>query len=170
MKKVLITVGVVIFAVLIAAGSFWAGMAYQTNKAEQARANFFNARGQFGEGQFPQDGQLPGGGQFFRDGQLPGGGQGGGIFGRGGTFGQVKTVDGNVLTLSTAEDVTTVHLSDATQFEKTVQGSTSDLQPGTRVLVIGETEKDGSLTASRIQILNENAAFPLDNPPPGTEP
>jgi hypothetical protein len=165
MKKGLIIVGAVILAGLVAAGSFWAGMTYQTNKAEQSRANFINARGQFGDGQFPQDGQLPGGDQFFQEGQLPGAGQGG-VFGRGGTFGQVKSVDGNELTISTAQDVATVHTSDATQIEKTVLGSISDLQPGTRVLVVGQNEKDGTLSASLIQIVSENAA----NPPPGTEP
>lgn len=170
MKKVLIIVGAVLLAGLIAAGSFWAGMAYQTNKTEQARANFFNARGQLREGQFPQEGQMPGGGQFFREEQLPGSGQGAGFFGRGGTFGQVKDIDGNVITISTAQDVTTVNLSDTTQIEKTVSGSVNDLQPGTRVTVIGQTEKDGSINASRIQILSENIAFPPDNPPPGTEP
>jgi len=175
MKKVLMIVGAVILAGLIAAGSFWAGMAYQTNKVEQARANFFNARGQLGEGQFPQGGQapfdeqLPGGGQFLPEGRSSGGGQGA-FFGRGGRFGQVKTIDGNTMTLSTAQDVITVNLSDATQIEKTVTGSVSDLQPGTRVTVIGQEEKNGSLTARRIQILSENANFPPDNPPPGTEP
>jgi len=36
--------------------------------------------------------------------------------------------------------------------------------------VTGQEEKDGSFTASRIQILNENAALPPDRTPPGTEP
>lgn len=170
MKKILIIVGAVLLAGLIAAGSFWAGMAYQTNKAEQARANFFNARGQLGEGQFPQGGQFPGGGEFFQEGQLPGNGQGGGFFGRGGTAGQVKSIDGNTMMLSTAEAVKTVQLSDTTQIEKTVQGTVSDLQPGTRVVVIGQAEKDGRLNATRIQILSENAVFPSDSPPPGSEP
>ena len=135
MKKIIIIVGAVLLAGLIAAGSFLAGMAYQTNKAEQARVNFFNSRGQLGEGQFPQggqapfEGQLPGGGQFRPEGQLPGGGQGAFFFGRGGTIGQVKAIDGDTMTLSTAQDVTTVNLSDTTQIEKTVSGSVSDLTP-----------------------------------------
>ena len=172
MKKIIIIVGALLLAGLIAAGSFWAGMAYQTNKAEQARVNFFNSRGQLGEGQFPQGGELPfegglpGGGQFLPEGQMPGGG----IFGRGGTIGEVKAIDGKVMTLSTAEDVTTVLLSEETQIEKTVTGTLSDLQPGLQLLVSGTRDEDGNLNASRVQILNEDAAFPRDNPPPGLEP
>jgi len=170
MKKIVIILGAILLVGLVAAASFWGGMAYQTNKAERARANFIKDRGQPGGGQLPFDGQLPPDGQFPLEGQMPGGEQGAGFFGGRGTTGQVKTVDGNVMTLSTAQDVTTVHLSDATQIEETVVGSTSDLQPGVRVVVTGQEEKDGSFTASRIQILNENAALPPDRTPPGTEP
>ncbi len=57
MKKTFIILGALLIAVLIAAGSFWGGMAYQTRKVSQARADFFNARG--GNG-----GQALNGGQF----------------------------------------------------------------------------------------------------------
>jgi hypothetical protein len=167
MKKILILSGVILVAALLVAGGFWGGMTYQTNQANQAsqaRTNFLNARGQ------ANDGQVPGNGQF------PGGAPGAGFFGGGGTTGQVKAIEGNVLTLSTAQDVATVNLSDATQIEKTASGDLSDLQPGTRVIVIGETGSDGSINASRIQILNStppDGPNPSDvaNPPAaGTEP
>ena len=155
MKKILMIVGVIIVAALIAGGSFWGGMAYQSNQASQIRTNFTNARGQANLGQLPgTETGLPAGGAA--NGQFPGG------FG-GGTIGTVKSIDGNVLTISTAQDVTTVNLSDSTQIEKSDTGSTADLQPGTRVTVSGQTDSSGSITANRITILNTDPA----NLPPG---
>lgn len=168
MKKIFMIVGVIIVAALIAGGSFWGGMAYQSNQTSQIRTSFANARGQADQGQFPGNGTgLPAGGAA--NGQFPGG------FG-GGTIGMVKSVDGNVLTISTAQDVTTVNLSDSTQIEKSGNGSTADLQPGTRVTVSGQTDSNGSITANRITILNTDPAnlptgagspYPT---PAGTEP
>ena len=56
MKKILIVVGAILLAGAIAAGSFYGGIAYQTNKVSQAQANFLNARGQPNGGQLPADG------------------------------------------------------------------------------------------------------------------
>jgi hypothetical protein len=70
--------------------------------------------------------------------------------------GQVKTVEGATLTLSTAQDVTTVTLSDATQVEKTVTGVLADLQPGMQVMVSGERDAEGNLTASQIRIIDSS--------------
>ncbi|MGW8249236.1 MAG: DUF5666 domain-containing protein, partial [Anaerolineales bacterium] len=61
-----------------------------------------------------------------------------------------------VLTLSTAQDVTTVNLSDSTQIEKTVAGAVSDLQPGMRVMVSGEKDSSGNVSANRVSILSDN--------------
>jgi hypothetical protein len=147
MKKGLIIVGAILAAVLLCGASFWGGMTYQTNKANQARANFFAGRG----GQ-PSDGQLPSGAQ----------GQG---FRGGGTVGQVKSIDGNVLTLSTAQNVTTVNLTDTTKIMKSVEGTTSDLQPGMRVMVAGQQDSKGAITASQITIVNNDAfAAPTKTP------
>jgi hypothetical protein len=154
MKKVLIIVGVILAAVLISGASFWGGMTYQSNKVNQARTNFFNSRG----GQ-PADGQFQG------NGQLPSGAQGQGFRG-GGTVGQVKSIDGNVLTLSTAQNVATVNLTDTTKIMKSVEGTTSDLQPGMRVLVAGERDSNGNITASQITIVNNDAvAAPANTAP-----
>lgn len=163
MKKVLLIVGAILLAAVIGGGSFWGGMRYQANKASQAQANFFNARG----------GQAPGGGQFPREGAFPGNGQPGGgpgsnngafFAGGRGTMGEVKSIEGNVLTLSTAEDVTTVNLSEDTEVTKTASGTLDDLQPGTRVMVTGETDSEGTISANRITILNDNPPG-LPNPP-----
>jgi len=150
-KNILIIMGVVVFVILAGAGGFWGGMTYKTNQASQAQARFFEQRG----GQPPSDGQFPSG--QFQDGQTPNGGQFQGGF-RGGTVGQVKSIDGNVLTLSTAQDVTTVNLIDTTKIVKSVEGTTSDLQTGMRVMVTGEKDDKGNLTASQITIVNEEVS------------
>ena len=90
MKKVLIILGAILLAALIAGGSFYAGIAYQTNQADQVRARFMQDRGMT-EGELPQPGQ-------FHGGNMPQGGQphsGVDFTGRG-TTGVVKTIDGNV--------------------------------------------------------------------------
>ena len=147
MKKVLMIVGVILVAVLLNVGSFWGGMTYQSKQVDQVRANFLNARG----------GQLPGDGQFPADGQVPNGVQGQGFRG-GGTIGQVKSIEGNVLKVSTAQNVTTVNLSDTTQILKSVTAATSDLQTGVRVMVTGERDDKGNITASQITILNNDSS------------
>lgn len=146
MKTILILIGTVLLAGAIAAGGFYAGMSYQTNQANQIRASFMQARGitEQGANNFSPP---AGGGQFQR---------GAAGFPGGGTMGQVKTVDGAVLTLSTAQDVTTVNLSDSTQIEKTVAGAVSDLQPGMRVMVSGEKDSSGNVSANRVSILSDN--------------
>jgi hypothetical protein len=159
MKKVLIITGAIFLTVGIAAASFWGGMAYQTNRAEQTQARFMQARGFTDPGQFPPDAdQFPNGGLGFIRG--------------GGTTGLVKTIEGNVLTISTAQDVTTVNLSAATKIEKSVSGAIGDLQSGMRVMITGQRDNDGNITASLITILSDNLPrVPADTPPPaGTEP
>ncbi len=172
MKKIIIIIAAVVLAVLIAAGSFWGGMAYQTSRANQIRANFINSRG----------GQLPSDGQFLNNGQFPNGGQGfpmmngtpnpsgPGFMGGRGTSGQVKSIEGNVLTLSTAQDVVTVNLSDSTRIQKTVSGTVGDLQPGMRVMVSGEKDNSGNINASQVQILNNNLSNPPGQSGAGTAP
>ena len=142
MNKILMIIGAVVLAVVVAAGSFYGGMAYQRNQADQTRANFLRSRGL--DPNAAQNG--------FQNGANNGGGTRQGFFG-GGTTGQVKSIEGNVLTLSTAQNVTTVNLSNSTVIEKSVQGSTSDLQPGERVLVAGQRDAQGNITAAQITIL-----------------
>jgi hypothetical protein len=155
MKKILIIVGAILLAALIAGGSFYAGRAYQTNQADQARARFMQDRGMT-EGEMPQPGQFPSGGGM-------------GFPGRG-TTGVVKTIDGNVITISTAQDVTTVNLTEDTQIEKYAAATITDLQPGVRVMVTGQQDEDGNITASQIQIVNDDPSGPNLPPPTGTEP
>ena len=166
MKKILIIVGAILLAALIAGGSFYAGMAYKTNQADQARARFMAARGMT-EGEMPQPGQFPGGN--LPEGGQPPSGDGMGFSGSG-TIGVVKTIDGNVMTISTAQDVTTVNLSEDTRIEKFDLAAITDLQPGVRVTVTGQQDNDGNITASQILIMDNEPASLNSPPPTGTEP
>jgi len=140
MKKIIIIVGAILIAVLIAAGSFYGGMAYQRNQANTTRERFFRERGL--EGDIPSQG-MPG----------PGGPNGRFFFG-GGATGEVKSLDGNTLTLSTPQNEEKVTLSDTTSIAKTVEGTLADLQPGQQVMIIGQRDDNGNITATQILILN----------------
>lgn len=163
MKTTLIVLGMIILLGLVAAGSFWGGMTYQTGRVDRARANFEAARGPTNQGQFP------GGAPGFPQAGGPGG-QGQNFFRRNGTAGQVKSITGNTMQISTAQNVTTVNLSDSTLIEKSVEGILADLKPGTRVLVTGERDADGNIKASQVTILNGDLPGPGGQPTPGTEP
>lgn len=150
MKKILILLGSLLVLGLVIAGSFWAGMQYEANQSEQVRAAFINARGPAGDGQMPGERPgFPGSGDFS--------GQNAGAFG-GGTTGVVKTIDGYILTLSTAQDVTTVTLTGDTRIEQTVSVASSELQPGMRVIVSGELDDAGAIIASQIRVITSDPA------------
>lgn len=161
MKKALLISGIVILVALIAAGSFWGGMKYESNRANEVRDRFMNARGQANGGPFSGEGQ-------FQGGELPSGFPGGS-----GTTGEVKTIDGDVMTISTAQDVTTVQLNDETRIGKSVTMSLEELQTGMRVRIIGQKDNAGKITADQITILSDEFdVFPGPGDPPGagTEP
>ena len=150
MKKIYIIILAVFLALVIAGGSFYGGMAYQKNQVSQIQNRFLTSRG-------IQPGAEGTPGALF-----PGQGRNG--FG-GGTSGQIKSIEGNVLSLSTAQNVTTVNLSDATIILKSVSGAISDLQPGLRVMVIGQSDNNGIINATQITIVNESFN-PMPTPAP----
>lgn len=154
MKKMYIIVIAVFLALVIAGGSFYGGMAYQRNQATQVQNRFLTSRGIQPGAENNPGGQFPG--------QLPGQGQ---LGLGGGTSGQIKSIEGNVLSLSTAQNVTTVNLSDATIILKSVSGAISDLQPGLRVMVIGQSDNNGIINATQITIVNESFN-PMPTPAP----
>ena len=136
-KSLIIIVGAIVVAVLLSAGSFYGGMAYQRNQADQIRNNFLRSRG------------------INPNGTNNNGGTRQGFFG-GGATGQVKSVQGKVLTLTTAQNTTTVNLTNTTQIEKAAPAAAADLQPGVRVLVTGQRDASGNITASTVLILGSN--------------
>ena len=79
-------------------------------------------------------------------------GQGGAAAANNFAAGQVKSINGNDLEISTATDVTKVKLTDKTQIQKTVSGTASDIKTGERVVVQGAKGADGAIEASSIQL------------------
>lgn len=163
MKKVFWIAGAVLLIGLAVGGGFWAGMMYQSRQVAQVRANFENERGPMAMGQAPNQGQnllgegMPGG---------PTGGQIGGGFPGAETIGTIKTIDGDTITISTAMDVTTVNISDSTRLEKYVPAGTVDLQVGMQVLVSGQQDNDGIVSANQVTILDDSqGARPISSQP-----
>lgn len=66
--------------------------------------------------------------------------------------GTISTFDGSVLTVTGQQGDTKVKVGSA-HIQKTIDGSTKDLQEGQRVLVSGQQGADGSYNPSEIQIL-----------------
>lgn len=150
MKKILWIIGGIALLAIAAGGGFEGGMAYQRNQANQIRNQFLQSRG-FNA---PNGGQLPSGSSsnpgFSRFG--------------GGVTGSIKDIQGNKLELSTATDVTTVNLTTNTQIEKNISGTTADLQPGEQLIVRGQRDSNGNVTAEQIQIVS--GAAPQGTPAP----
>ncbi len=141
-KKAWIAISVVVVLALMG-GSFYGGMLFQRYQFTQQRANF--AGGNFPGGNFqggPANGNPPDAGA---------GGAGGGL---GGTLtGQVKSLDGKTLSLSTARNVTTITLDDSTRVQTAADGTVSDLVTGQRVIIIGQRDSSGNMTASQVIII-----------------
>lgn len=152
MKKYYWITGAVILALLLSGGSFYGGILYQTQRANQLRTNFLASRGSFNNGQENEGGNNP----FFANGSGQGGGGLRGAFG-GGVTGQVKSLEGNVLQISTPQNVTTVNLSGTTVIQKYAAGAATDLQQGQRVIVSGPRDDQGDITATQIMILPETS-------------
>jgi len=74
------------------------------------------------------------------------------------------------LTVSTAQNVTTINLSASTQIQKSGPAASSDLQPGVRVMVTGQRDTKGNITASQVMILNTEPPSTTNPDATGTEP
>ncbi len=152
MKKVLLVLLAVLLAAATGAGGFYGGMTYGTNternQANQIQADFFRQRG-----------GMPAGTPDANNLQRRAAG-----FGGGGVNGQVKSISGNTLTISTGQNETKVTLSATTQILKTDPAVTGDLQAGEQVLITGERDANGNLTAIQILIMPGTPATPGTTP------
>ena len=121
-----IIIAAVIGALVIGGGSFYAGMTYQKSQAP--------SRGQFG-------------GQFSRG--------MGGTRGAGGGFttGTILSKDDKSITVQLPNNGGTkiVFYTSAVPVTKSVSGSATDLTVGERVMVVGSSNQDGSVSAESIQ-------------------
>jgi type II secretory pathway pseudopilin PulG len=153
-NTILIGLVVVIVAAAAAAGGFLYGTSVGEARANQVRQNFFSQRAAQGtQGGQGFSGQGGAGGQGF-SGQGGAGGQG--FFDQGnrqGTVGVVKSINGNTMEVSTRDSVVTVTLTDQTTVEKQATGSLSDIKTGERVVVVGNQDSGGTVTAQSVQLM-----------------
>ncbi len=122
---------IAVLLILVGAGSFYGGMKYQQGK-QPSRTDF-----QFRAGMRQQD--LPDGVQQ----QMGVGTIRGEIISQDETSITVKLLDGSSKI---------VLISENTKISKATQGSVDDLGTGEQVMVIGQTNSDGSVTATQIQL------------------
>jgi hypothetical protein len=141
MKKSYWIAGSIVLALVLMGASFYGGTLYDRYTQARTRTSFLASRG--------LNGNTAGGTPGAAGGQFTGARTG---FG-GGAQGQVKSIEGNTLTLSTAQNVTTVTLSDSTTVLKSVAGTIADLKVGDQVRVSGQTDSSGNITASSITVM-----------------
>ncbi len=155
MGKGLTIVGGVVLVLVVGGGAFYGGIIFERSRESDVQGRFFAERGGFpGDfGGFGQGG--PGGFQQSGDhDDEQGAFQGRTGFSRG-AAGTVKSIEGDILLLSTAQDVTTVILTDQTVISLFVDGELEDLTAEQRVTVVGQRNDEGDIVAEIIQILSE---------------
>ena len=134
-----------------------------TTLREQFQSQF-GAGGTGGGGGFGGTGGGFGGGGF---GGTGGGFGGGGFGGTGGGFGgggpaltgTITAVEGNVLTLNTAQGRLEVSVSEDATIRQTTEATIADLTDGIRITVFGQRGDDGVVAATTIQVVPEGADF-----------
>lgn len=138
-----------IAAAVFGGAGFWGGMTYAAAQRPNAA---FGANGAM----FP--GRTGAGGAARMNGVV------GTIIGKDATSITVQLGGPNASSTNGASSGTRIVLyGSTTQIEKTVAGSASDLTAGTSVLVAGEPNSDGSISASNIQIRPAGAGFGRPN-------
>ena len=141
MKKIVISIVMLLVIMAVVAGSFWAGMSFGQARADQARERLLRER--FGG----PGGQAPG---LFG---TPQPGRGGAGRSAGGIMGTIEAVEGDTLIVTTQEGDISVRTTDTTLLEKYTTVAISDLEDGERVVVSGTRHDDGSYTARSIRVL-----------------
>lgn len=143
-RTIVIALVVVILMALAAAGGYLYGTRVGEARANAVRQAFFQER--FG-------GQVGQGTGFFGTGggQFPLGTPGPGGLGRGVT-GEVTSVQGNTITLTTSDGPIQVSITEQTILRKVTDFSLDELQPGEQVVVIGDRDSQGNLVARSVQV------------------
>ncbi len=86
-----------------------------------------------------------------------------------GASGNITRIDGNILTLTTAQGQVMVNVGANTSFQKTVTGTLSDLQQGQSLMVIGTRDASGNIVATSINIRPQGQGA-RSSPPAGVIP
>jgi hypothetical protein len=76
------------------------------------------------------------------------------------TIGTISGINGNSLTVTTAQSQVTVNISSSTVIQKTENGALSDLQTGVSLTVVGPTDSNGNINATSISIRSQGQGFP----------
>ena len=142
MKKIL---PIIIIVILVAAGSFFAGMKYGQSKssANLSRGNFQNMSPEEQQQRIQQMGTA---GVGFR----------GNREGSGFATGEIIAKDDKSITVKLPDGGSKiVFYSETTEVGKFVDGASTDLEVGETVIVNGKTNEDGSITAQSIQMRPE---------------
>ncbi len=109
----------------------------QAQGSQSSQGN--NPQGSTGAGQGQQG--APGGGRQFNPNNF--------------AAGQVSSINGSTIELTTNNGALTVKTSDQTQVQKQVAASLSDIQAGERIVAQGTREADGSFTAQTVQLAGQ---------------
>lgn len=135
MKQLSVSAPVLVIAGLVlAGGSFYGGMTYQSSQTPARTLTQNDAAG--------------GGG--FRQGGMRGGQRGGS---GGFVQGSVLSKDVNSLTIQQRDNGSKIIIfSSSTKIGKIADGSLADINNGSEVVINGTTNSDGSVTASMIQL------------------
>ena len=88
----------------------------------------------------------------LRQGQL-----GQGFAGRGGLTGTIEEIEGNTVTVNTAQGPLLATVGEETTIQMFTEGTLADLQTGLRVNVIGQRGEDGAVEATSIVVTPEGA-------------
>lgn len=161
-RTISIIVGVVI-AALLAGGCFWEGMNVGKAQASADQSSFYSSRG-FPNGAGGTGGTGTNGGNSTGTGTggtggTGFGGRGGGAAGANGAAGTVTAVNGDTITMTTTQGTTvTVQIPANTPILKSVAGSTSDIQVGSHLTVIGARSGD-NIAATGVQLTDRPAGF-----------
>jgi hypothetical protein len=154
MKKstvVSLLVGVLILA---GGGGFYGGLRYEKQKLQDNPQEIFSAIGTANGAR-----QFPGGSNANRAFR-------GSAFG-GGVRGTIENISGTTMTVKSEDGSSKIVIvPSSASVTKSTTGTTADLTTGTTVMVTGNTNDDGSVTATNIQL---NPALPTGTPPTGSD-
>ncbi|HNS52830.1 MAG TPA: DUF5666 domain-containing protein [Anaerolineae bacterium] len=153
MKRPWLLAAAIALVVLAAGAAFYGGLKLGQAQAVEGPGPLASGEGWVdlpaGEWQFPSGGP---GGQFPGGRGTPGAGRPGGGQGMP-SADTITAIDGNTITLNTADGTQKVIVSDTTYIQKYMSVTVADLAQGDTVVVSGSKNDDGSISARSIRVM-----------------